>query len=67
MAQACTTTAAMPSTPSTSDVLASRVVVESVRGVATSDGAGVKLTRLIGTPALRWVDPFLMLDEFLSD
>lgn len=66
MTQACTTTAAMPSTPSTSDVLASRVVVESVRGVATSDGAGVKLTRLIGTPVLRWVDPFLMLDEFLS-
>jgi redox-sensitive bicupin YhaK (pirin superfamily) len=35
--------------------------------MATSDGAGVKLTRLIGTPLLRRVDPFLMLDEFRSD
>jgi len=33
----------------------------------TSDGAGVKLTRVIGTPVLRRVDPFLMLDEFGSD
>lgn len=33
----------------------------------TSDGAGVKLTRLIGTPVLRSVDPFLMLDDFGSD
>jgi len=33
----------------------------------TSDGAGVKLTRLVGTPALRHVDPFLMLDDFGSD
>ncbi|NVL73248.1 pirin family protein, partial [Escherichia coli] len=35
--------------------------------MATSDGAGVKLTRIIGTPVLRRVDPFLMLDEFRSD
>lgn len=35
--------------------------------MATSDGAGVKLTRVIGTPALRAIDPFLMLDEFRSD
>ncbi|MBX7197356.1 MAG: pirin family protein [Sandaracinaceae bacterium] len=27
----------------------------------------MKLTRVIGTPALRGVDPFLMLDEFRSD
>ena len=33
----------------------------------TSDGAGVKLTRVIGTPLLRNIDPFLMLDEFHSD
>lgn len=33
----------------------------------TSDGAGVKLTRVVGTPVLRRVDPFLMLDEFRSD
>ncbi len=35
--------------------------------MATSDGAGVKLTRVIGTPLLRRLDPFLMLDEFRSD
>jgi redox-sensitive bicupin YhaK (pirin superfamily) len=32
-----------------------------------SDGAGVKLTRVIGTPQLPDLDPFLMLDEFGSD
>lgn len=46
---------------------AGRSVVTSARGMATSDGAGVKLTRVIGTPALRRLDPFLMLDEFRSD
>src|SRR3954471_19165942 len=45
----------------------SRTIERSVRGMKTSDGAGVKLTRLIGTPVLRRVDPFLMLDEFGSD
>jgi len=44
-----------------------RSVTKSVRGMATSDGAGVKLTRVIGTPLLRRLDPFLMLDEFRSD
>ena len=44
-----------------------RSVIKSVRGMATSDGAGVKLTRVIGTPLLRRLDPFLMLDEFRSD
>ena len=44
-----------------------RSVTKSVRGMATSDGAGVKLTRVIGTPSLRRLDPFLMLDEFRSD
>ncbi len=33
----------------------------------TSDGAGVRLTRVIGTPALPDLDPFLMLDEFGTD
>jgi redox-sensitive bicupin YhaK (pirin superfamily) len=32
-----------------------------------SDGAGVKLTRVIGTPQLDMLDPFLMLDEFGTD
>lgn len=44
-----------------------RSIGKSVRGMATSDGAGVKLTRVIGTPLLRRHDPFLMLDEFRSD
>ena len=45
----------------------SRRVVHTVRGMPTSDGAGVKLTRVIGQPALDMLDPFLMLDEFRSD
>jgi redox-sensitive bicupin YhaK (pirin superfamily) len=44
-----------------------RDVSRIVRGMATSDGAGVKLTRVIGQPALDMLDPFLMLDEFRSD
>ncbi len=32
-----------------------------------TDGAGVKLRRVIGSPALDMLDPFLMLDEFGSD
>ena len=44
-----------------------RQVARIVRGLATSDGAGVKLTRVIGQPALDMLDPFLMLDEFRSD
>jgi quercetin 2,3-dioxygenase len=45
----------------------SRPVVRLVQGMPASDGAGVKLNRLIGTPQLPDVDPFLMLDEFRSD
>jgi len=44
-----------------------RDVVRIVRGRPTSDGAGVKLTRVIGQPDLDTLDPFLMLDEFRSD
>ena len=45
----------------------SRRVVRTVRGQSTSDGAGVKLTRVIGQRDLDMLDPFLMLDEFRSD
>jgi quercetin 2,3-dioxygenase len=45
----------------------SRSVTQIVHGHPTSDGAGVKLTRVIGTPDLRRLDPFLMLDLFGSD
>ena len=44
-----------------------RTVARLVRGLPTSDGAGVKLNRVIGTQMLPDVDPFLMLDEFRSD
>ncbi|HEU5319410.1 MAG TPA: pirin family protein, partial [Methylomirabilota bacterium] len=44
-----------------------RRVVQVVSGQPTSDGAGVRLTRVIGTPALEQLDPFLLLDEFKSD
>ena len=46
---------------------ASRRVARVVRGQPTSDGAGVKLTRVIGQRDLDMLDPFLMLDEFRSD
>ena len=42
-------------------------IVRTVRGMAASDGAGVKLTRVIGTAQLPDLDPFLMLDEFGTD
>jgi quercetin 2,3-dioxygenase len=44
-----------------------RSVARVVRGVATSDGAGVKLTRVIGQGQLPDLDPFLLLDEFGTD
>jgi redox-sensitive bicupin YhaK (pirin superfamily) len=47
--------------------LSPRHVAWSGRGMPASDGAGVKLIRVIGQPALQDLDPFLMLDEFGSD
>lgn len=44
-----------------------RNVAKVISGQPTSDGAGVRLTRMIGTPALEQLDPFLLLDEFKSD
>ena len=44
-----------------------RPMLGSIEGMKTSDGAGVSMTRLIGTPRLRMLDPFLMLDFFGSD
>ena len=37
-------------------------LIRKVRGRAASDGAGVKLTRVIGGPELPELDPFLLLD-----
>ncbi|MEX2455115.1 MAG: pirin family protein [Rhodospirillaceae bacterium] len=36
-------------------------------GMPATDGAGVQLTRMVGTPHLDMVDPFLMLDRIDSD
>jgi redox-sensitive bicupin YhaK (pirin superfamily) len=47
--------------------LPGRSVVRIVRGMPASDGAGVRLTRVIGQPGLSELDPFLLLDEFRSD
>ena len=47
--------------------LASRSVRRVIKGMPTSDGAGVKLRRVIGQPQLPDLDPFLMLDEFGTD
>ncbi|MCV2365383.1 pirin family protein [Paucibacter sp. DJ1R-11] len=44
-----------------------RAVERLVAGQATSDGAGVKLTRVLTQDLQRRLDPFLMLDAFGSD
>jgi quercetin 2,3-dioxygenase len=44
-----------------------RTVVSQLPGVPTTDGAGVRLTRIIGQQALRNLDPFILLDRFHSD
>ncbi len=55
-------------TPSTSaPVTTARRVERLVAGQPTSDGAGVKLTRVLTQPLQRRLDPFLMLDAFGSD
>lgn len=45
-------------------VLRPRAVERLVQGQATSDGAGVKLLRVLTQPLQRRLDPFLMLDAF---
>ena len=44
-----------------------RSVDRIIRGMPVQDGAGVQLKRILGTPALSQIDPFLMLDEFRSE
>ena len=44
-----------------------REVLQLNLGQQTTDGDGVKLTRIIGTPQLNMLDPFLLLDAFESD
>jgi redox-sensitive bicupin YhaK (pirin superfamily) len=44
-----------------------RTLKQIIASVPTSDGAGVKLRRSLGSRPGSYVDPFLMLDEFYSD
>jgi len=44
--------------------LTARPVAAAVAGQPTSDGAGVRMTRLLGTQQAQMFDPFLMLDHF---
>ena len=44
-----------------------RRVLRTTRGMPVSDGAGVNMTRIIGTPELDNLDPFLLFDVFESD
>ena len=44
-----------------------RELRRTIDSVATSDGAGVKLRRSLGSVRGLYLDPFLMLDEFSSD
>ncbi|MBZ0091495.1 MAG: pirin family protein [Burkholderiales bacterium] len=50
-----------------SDKFTSRGVEQWVRGASVSDGAGVRLLRVLSGSLQRRLDPFLMLDEFGSD
>lgn len=47
--------------------MSSATIIKRVTGIATQDGAGVKLSRIIGQRDLPNLDPFLMLDEFGSN
>ena len=47
--------------------MTARRVEQLVKGLATSDGDGVKLTRVLTQDLQRRLDPFLMLDNFGSD
>ena len=51
----------------TQPVTAPRGLDHIVAGVSTSDGDGVKLTRVLQQPLQKRLDPYLMLDAFGSD
>ena len=44
-----------------------RSVLSTTQGLPTTDGAGVNMTRIIGTAELNHLDPFLLFDVFESD
>ncbi len=47
--------------------MSDRRIKQIVAAQEVSEGAGVNVFRTIGTPALRNLDPFLMLDQFSTD
>jgi len=47
--------------------MSTRTLIHVIESMPTSDGAGVKLRRSLGSQRGLHVDPFLMLDEFYSD
>lgn len=47
--------------------MTSRSIRQLVHALAITEGAGVTVHRTIGTPRLRHLDPFLMLDHFASN
>jgi redox-sensitive bicupin YhaK (pirin superfamily) len=47
--------------------MTTRNLIHVIESIPTSDGAGVKLRRSLGSQRGLHVDPFLMLDEFYSD
>ena len=44
-----------------------REIARKIVGLPAMDGDGVKMTRIIGTPELDMLDPFLLLDHFESE
>jgi hypothetical protein len=63
-AAGCTTREPAPTPGPTATA---RPLVQVVPGMSSRDGAGVKLSRTLGSRALPLLDPFLMLDEIRSD
>jgi quercetin 2,3-dioxygenase len=53
--------------PASTTLVQPRPVERLVAGMTTTDGAGVRLTRVLTQPLQRRLDPFLMLDAFRSD
>jgi quercetin 2,3-dioxygenase len=47
--------------------MSTRTLIHVIESIPTSDGAGVKLRRSLGSQRGLHLDPFLMLDEFYSD
>ncbi len=58
-------TSAVPTPPAGNE--GPREVTRVVRSQKTTEGAGVRLNRSLGGPALASLDPFLLLDEFHTD